>query len=263
MWGIRDESWPKLDIVAKFLSSVCLAALTIVVGCGAREIADAAKTGELVRGLIADLTTTDQHARRDLALIALDHAADKQDPELIVDVAETLLLEYHVPDSLVQIHDVTSSVAYRILLRRDAARARRVLDSAEVKASRLQSVSISSWDTTIVRGLVPIVARVLPTVTGNVVYIQFRDPSSRERMELLRQALREQGLNAPGVEQVDGEYRNWVRYFHEEDEALAGRIIEVVRGSLAPSIPLDLTAQGVFNQKTRVPRGQIEVWLNP
>lgn len=256
------DGWDKLDVIAKLLSGVFLGALSLAVGLGAREIADAQKTGELVRSLITDLTSEDKRTRQDLALIALDHAASKQDPELVAEIAERILLDFR-SDSLAQVHDLTNSVAFRVLEKRDASRAKRLRDSAETKAGRLQRTSISFWDTTKVKQeVVAPEARLLPSVTGNVVYIQFKSPQSRQLMERIRAVLKSNGFSAPGTEQIAGNYRSWVRYFHEEDRDLAERVAELVRTELKSAAPSDFTAQGVFNQKFRAPRGQLELWLD-
>ena len=87
------DLWDKADIVGKLFSGVILALIAFVIKSGADDIAASQRQGELVRSLIADLTTKDQHTRQDLALIALNHSVGEQNPSLVIEIAERLVID--------------------------------------------------------------------------------------------------------------------------------------------------------------------------
>src|SRR5688572_28149518 len=85
------DFWDKADIIGKLLSGVVLAAIAVVIKLGADNIAMSQREGELVIKVMTDLTDTQQVARQDLALIALNHSVSKRNRQLVIDIAERLL----------------------------------------------------------------------------------------------------------------------------------------------------------------------------
>ncbi|MCU0627791.1 MAG: hypothetical protein MUF21_15150 [Gemmatimonadaceae bacterium] len=89
-FGGSKDGWDKLDVLGRLVSGVVLAVIAFILKTGADDIAAAQQRGELVRSLITDLTTRDQAARQDIALIALDHSIGERTPQLVVEIAERL-----------------------------------------------------------------------------------------------------------------------------------------------------------------------------
>lgn len=98
---------------------------------------------------------------------------------------------------------------------------------------------------------------------ARVVYIQFRGTLSRATANALRSRLNGGGFNAPGMERIDRQFGNSVRYFHAEDAEAARALAQVAasffaeQGCPATFPPQDLSARG-----GGVPVGQLEVWIN-
>ena len=98
---------------------------------------------------------------------------------------------------------------------------------------------------------------------ARVVYIQFRGALSRATANALRARLNGGGFNAPGVERIDRQFGNSVRYFHAEDADAARSLAQVAsaffaeQGCQASFPPQDMSARG-----GGVPMGQIEIWIN-
>lgn len=265
------DGWDKAEVMAKVFSGLILGALTLVIGYGSNRIATSLETGQLVQSLITDLAVPDTTIRQDIALIALNHSVGDQNPRLVLDICERVLRNTDDFDSL------AGNVAFAIIRGRDPARASRIEEEARALARRVQAQhfadTLAAEDDTssVTREQVSrkqayqaaqqqFIARVLP----NRVYIQFNAEEGRELVERLQLYLQDAGLNAPGVERVKGDYANGVRYFHEQDRALAERVAALTtaffekQGHPLRVPPVDYTGAAVEGAA-----GQVEVWLNP
>jgi hypothetical protein len=81
--------------------------------------------------------------------------------------------------------------------------------------------------------------------------------------EGLRNRLKETGLYAPGVERVDKDYPNNVRFFHGEDRELAQRVATVAEQFLSErKNPKKLELQDLSGKGFKVQKGHVEVWIN-
>lgn len=274
--GRQKDVWDKADIIGKFFSGVVLAVIALTIKCGTDEIAASQHRGELVRSLIGELTTKNQRTRQDLALIALNHSIGTQNPTLVVEICERLLVDstgYAAGDG--QASQALQSVAYDILRKRDRARAdvlKHLIEGRyEVKVTSdpsLRAALRSAPDTAAALPVADSAAAsanaLLAPLASRVVFIQFGGGTTRERMEMLRAQFAAAGFTAPGVEMIDKPFSSAVRYFHAEDSSLAAQAQRVTLDfSRANAInvarlPIENMSRGRF----RVPRGQIEVWLN-
>jgi hypothetical protein len=277
--GRSKDAWDKADILGKLLSGVVLAVIAFVIKSGTDDIAASQQRGELVRSLIADLTTKEQRTRQDLALIALNHSVGDDRPDLVIEIAARLASDttgYAAGDDAAL--QALGSVAFQILRQRAPARA----DSLKEVLQRRFEVQVSS-DSTVraaLRSAPDTGSRALPPASGDsaaraasailaplssrVVYIQFQGTIQRAVMEKLRQRFSQTGLAAPGVERIATPFTSSVRYFHPDDRALADSAAALTRAFLrdervnVPEVPVqDLSAR-----RLRVPRGQIEVWVS-
>jgi hypothetical protein len=98
---------------------------------------------------------------------------------------------------------------------------------------------------------------------ARVVYIQFRGSLSRATANALRARLNDGGYNAPGVERIDRQFGNSVRYFHAEDADAARALAEAASAFFAEQgCPASFPRQDLSARGGGVPMGQIEIWIN-
>jgi hypothetical protein len=259
--GRKRDFWDILDILSKVTASVFLAALVFVIPTASQRIASSLDTGRLVQALIADLTTSDQQTRQDLALIALNRSVGQHNGQLVSEIAERIYFDLSQRETEQQ---SIGRVAYGVLASRDPVRASHVRDSIEAEAatSRPQIVSPPNADS--VRGTLArspqaeLIARIHP----NVAYIQFAAESDRASADALRGALTSAGFWTPATEQLDGNFNNWIRFFHDADEPAARRAQEVVeRYFREQGRPMTFRVQNFSTSGFKAPAGQIEVWV--
>ncbi|HET7229122.1 MAG TPA: hypothetical protein VFJ16_03935 [Longimicrobium sp.] len=259
---MAKDAWEKADVISKFVSGVALAALTLVLKCGADRIANSQREGDLVARMISDLASPDTSIRKDLAILALNHAIprpEQEDSDLVADLSVRVLRSALRDTLAARGYDATE--LFHILSTRAPGRAERLQD--EFKAA--VAATPPPVDTARVPGgsnppAAVAAAAVNPVpvaaVLGHVVYLQFQgDPAQRATMNALMAALNAHGLNAPGVERVPRGADNTVRYFHGRDRALADTVAAVV--ARTPGLP----RLRVGPARYAGPLGQIEVWV--
>jgi len=257
--GGRDR-WDVVDLVAKIVSTVFLGALVYIIPNASQRIAASLDTGRLVQALITDLTTSNQQTRQDLALIALNRSVGDHNTQLVSEIAERIYFDLSSRDTLRQ---GIGRVAFNVLASRDPARAQFVRDSmeAEVERSRTQAVSPANADSVVTRG-VSREAELIARIHRSVVYIQFAAEAERPIARALRDTLSAAGFWAPDVDQVDGNFNNWIRYFHTSDESLALRARDAVEAFFAQrGDTVRFRVQNMGNRGFKAPEGQIEVWM--
>jgi len=256
----QKDGWDKAEVLARWVSTVLLGILTLVITWASENIANSLKKGELVRSLIADLTTKELKTRRDIALIALHHSVGKESDDLVVEIADRIFQEVDEPDRY-------GTVAYQIIAARNAQRAQEIRTKAEKEAEAHRGVQRSPADPfppplTLYRKL-PEEARLSARLPGNLVYIQFQPEKNREVAEKLRKYLQGQGLLVPGVEMVGGDYRNNIRFFHEQDQAAADYVAGLVEKFLqGQNLAVSLERQDLSARGFQVPKKQLEIWLH-
>lgn len=184
-----------------------------------------------MQSLISDLAAEDpKHIRQDVALIALNHALEEREKSLIVEIAQQIVQES-------EYQKVAGTVAYRILEQRAPEVAQNIRNralllaasptvTAELRSNAnpaaLTGPPVPSPSPEVVVPEKQLIAKVLT----NLIFVQFRNEQSQPLLDELRQALNKNGLNAPGVDRVDANFTSSIRYFHEEDRALAERVLD-------------------------------------
>ena len=102
-----------------------------------------------------------------------------------------------------------------------------------------------------------------PTVMATV-YLQIVAEEDREFAEALRTRLAGTGFRAPGIELVQVTMRAAdVRYYHEEDEARARQVLDLLQSALGDQADVRPTPQFLGARYPNVPRGIIEAWIPP
>jgi hypothetical protein len=255
----QKDAWDKLDVIGKLLSGFVLAGIAIIIGIGSEKITNALKKGSLVQSLITDLTNGESTTRQDVALIALHHSVGKEDSVMVAEIAERIFYDLKNSDSSL------GGIAFKILKERKPSRAKEIEENIQLKLSAPgnRSQNISAADTSLIS-----ITKTEPSASGllaarifdTLVYIQFRGSVTREKMNELRNKFLEKGYNAPGVERIDGNFKNWVRYFHPEDKELAERVAGLAKEFIGKDIEFSLQDLSGMGHKAQV--GLIELWIN-
>jgi hypothetical protein len=155
-------------------------------------------------------------------------------------------------------------VAFTVLERRDPERAAAIRAALDSLITNSRAAVVSNPDTASAQPQAPVESQLITRVVKSIVYIQFRNESERRLAQALRDTLNATGLHSPAIDQEDGNFRNWVRYFHPEDRNLA-----MTAGGLATAIArknrhnVEFRVQDMSgNTRFRAGKGHVEVWIN-
>lgn len=248
----RKDIWEKLDVISRMINIAFLAVIATFIKIGADNIANSIKRGELVKSLISDLTTQDIKVRQDIALIALNRSIGDSQPKLVVEIAKTILI------SQKDVSDLTGQQAYKIIQERDPEEAEIIRKEADNVLKNFRRDLLSPPNIEGTPKQPPPQAQRLASIFTNVVYIQYRGPAFKAEVQRFREELHKLNFHAPGVEAVEADFSNNIRFFHKEDEIQAKKVQTLAQDFFKKPFALH-----DFSGKFRVPRGQIEVWVNP
>ncbi len=92
------------------------------------------------------------------------------------------------------------------------------------------------------------------------VFLHFRGALSRDVMRNLQQRLVTIGYRAPGIERIDSNFGNDIRYFHADDRDAADEIARIVREAFGGDCTLRQPL-ATRSMNLPAPRGNIEVWI--
>jgi hypothetical protein len=261
------DNWERAGIIGQLVNVVLVGIIGLLIKTGADNISASYKKGELVQSLISDLAAEDpKNIRQDVALIALNHSLGDQEKQLIIDIAQQIVQENSY-------NKVAGSVAYRILEQRAPTIAQNIRDRALLlAASPTVTMEIrSNANPAALTGPTPrpspeaaaaekqFMAKVLP----NLILVQFRNEQSRAVFDELRQVLNRNGLIVPGPDRVDASFTSSIRFFHEEDRALAERVFDETKKFFqARQISVNPTMQNFSKSNFKALSGQIEIWID-
>jgi len=259
------DNWDKAGIIGQLINLVLLGAIGLLIKTGADNISASYKKGELVQSMISDLAAEDpKNIRQDVALIALNHSLGDDEKQLIIEIAQQVVQESSYDK-------VAGSVAYRILEQRAPTIARNIRDRALLLAAsptvmaelRSGANPAALTDAMPSPGKVVAEKQLMAKVLSNLTLVQFRNEHSRSLFEEFRQVLNNNGLNAPGVDRVDASFTNSVRFFHEEDRALAERVLDETKKFFqSKQRSMNPTIQNLSNSNFKALPGQIEIWID-
>jgi hypothetical protein len=259
------DTWDKLDVASKLISGLVLAVIAVIAKTGADDIANSLHRGQLVQALIGDLTTPGGNTRQDIALIALDAALGEQDPKMMCQIAEQVILQRK------ELTNPLGTIAFRIIKRRDPKMAADLSNKAAKRVDEPRSALISDASISQTPAAQPVEQRKAPeesqliaAVYPTIVYIQFRKELNRALAENLRKRLTDRGLFAPGVQKVDARYENSVRFFHAEDLDLARKVAEYAEAyRKEQNLTGEFKVRDFSRSGFKTQRGQVEIWFNP
>jgi hypothetical protein len=266
----EKDWWDKADILGKLLSGVLLALIAVFIKIGTDRIAVSQQRGELVRSLIADLTTKDQRTRQDIALIALNHSIGEQNAGLVTEIAERLVVDttgYSAEDRAA--NQALGSIAFQILRERDPARAtavqklviRRFEETATDSATR---AALLPSDTTQRSDSVGTVTDLLARVNSpSVVFLQVGNNVPSELVAQLQARLIRSGFAVPAAQLIQGSnIPSSVRYFYATDGEVANRAGDVLNAVLRESgFEVPPRVQFISGFEGRARRGTLEIWI--
>lgn len=257
------DLWDKLDALGKFLSAVVLALIALFIKMGSDDIANSMRTGELARNLLNDLTKREEKIRQDIALITLNRAIGDQNPGLIIDIAENIFYANK------EFGDLQGNVAFKIIEERNKAKAEEIrkkttalTENPGLRKDLRSSPDIAQATRDKALQQAPQQAQLIAQVYSSVVYIQYQDRANKALIEELRKNFQDQGLYAPGIENVVADYGNSIRFFHKEDRGAAEQTAELVKQFFhEKGYQKDFKIED-YSSKFKVPKGQVEVWIN-
>lgn len=275
------DRWEKLEILTKFLSSIVLAAIPIVIGLGAAAVSRSVERAQLVDSLISELTDVKQTTRRDIAILALESAVtlqkqcdflwyfdchiDEEADDVVAEIALVLFRDFTSRDE--------SETAAAVVRRRKPEQA------SELLANAIRPITAPNLgDNENEKGKKEAVAEIITTNAGpnskaqsvsqsrgpeddlkgvDRVFIQYRGDLAKASE--LKKLLREHGVSVPKLQLITSIAESDIRYANEDSKIGAEKLKKVIELKLKISITnlIDLKSAG-YN----VPPGQFEVWLN-
>lgn len=264
--------WDILDIISKFTTGFLLVVIAFVLDIGSKRIAQSNEESKIIQSLIEDLTTKQQESRNDVALLSLEKylipKADKKSLETnksyIKEVAETILKQRIHDDSSFSLE---SSIPFKILNKYDSAEANLIFteySENKIDTSKIinQSVPLTA---TAVNNLQPLAqsknateANVISSFKKKLCYIQYNNAAAAGKVKRFQDTLKSKQWVAPGIQFIEGNYNNTVKYFNTDDLPLAQRCADLAKASFNT----DFKILPAFSPKYKVPKGQIEVWVN-
>lgn len=208
----------------------------------------------------------------DVALLSLEkYLVSKQDNKnferdkaYITEVAETILRQRIHDDSSFSLE---SSIPFKIVNKYDTAEANIVL--TEYSESRIDTSKTTmqngSLTASVVNNLQPLVqsknateANVISSFNKKFCYIQYNDSLGADEVRAFQNILKTKDWIAPGIQYVNGNYTNIVKYFNADDEPLAQKCAALAKASFNK----DFKIVPIISSKYKVPKGQLEVWVN-
>lgn len=135
----------------------------------------------------------------------------------------------------------------------------------EVTAARSTLASQGAAGAQATASLADIGSRVASTTAAldrarYIVFLHFRGMLSRDLMRDLQAKLVTIGYRAPGIERIDSNFGNDIRYFHDDDREAAEETAMLVRKAFAGPCQLRQSL-AVRRLDLAAPRGSIEVWI--
>ncbi len=264
--------WDILDILSKFTTGFLLVVIAFVLDIGSKRIAQSNEESKIIQSLIEDLTTRQQESRNDVALLSLEKyliaKADNKDLErnkaYIKEVAETILKQRIHDDSSFSLE---SSIPFKIVNKYDTAAANLIFtqySENKIDTSKIinQNIPLTA---AVVNNLQPLAqsknateANVISSFKKKLCYIQYNNAAAADKVRKFQDTLKSKQWIAPGIQQVNGNYDNIVKYFNAEDKQLAERCAALAKASFNT----DFKIVPIISSKNKVPTGQLEVWIN-
>ena len=263
--------WDIIEILSKFTTGFLLVVIAFVLDIGSKRIAESNEESKIIQSLIEDLTTKQEESRNDVALLSLekyllskDNENNENDKMYIKEVAATILRQRMHDDSSFSLE---SSIPYRMLNKYDSVAATAVFtEYSQSKRDTSRYLKIQGPLTArTVDTIQPIIqsrnateANIISSFNKRICYIQYNNQQNVDAVRGFQTMLKSKTWIAPGIDYVEGDYKNTIKYFNAEDKALAERAASLAQQSFRSSFQI----VPILSSKYKVPKGQIEVWVN-
>jgi hypothetical protein len=263
--------WDIIEILSKFTTGFLLVVIAFVLDIGSKRIAESNEESKIIQSLIEDLTTKQEESRNDVALLSLekyllskDNENNENDKMYIKEVAATILRQRMHDDSSFSLE---SSIPYRMLNKYDSVAATAVFtEYSQSKRDTSRYLKMQGPLTArTVDTIQPIIqsrnateANVISSFNKRICYIQYNNQQNVDAVRDFQAMLKSKTWIAPGIDYVEGDYKNTIKYFNAEDKALAERAASLGQQSFGSNFQI----VPILSSKYKVPKGQIEVWVN-
>ena len=291
----NKDNWDKFEIAIKFIGSVVLVAIPIVIKYSADSISQSMQRGQLIQSLTTELVQKD--ARRDIALIALDAAIPEKkkctilwiwgcqndlepknlEEDQVLAIAE-VLVNRSIKDYKKQVQNIDLAeieVAKQIIIRRtdEEYYKKKYREEVELLAQEDRQTSKKDVETKPTQQEIAsktqssnFLQAIQPQQTQSngsnlagirIVYIQY--DTDKELAERIQKKLQDKGILAPGIEKISGIKNNDIRYANAADKDIAENLkkyIEEKEQQIKFDKLIDLSDKGYT-----VSSGQFEIWL--
>lgn len=268
----EQSIWDKISSIATTLIAIA----TVFIGIWTSRLSDKLenfKTGmdeeKMVSELVTNISTTDtlSNLKSDLTFLSLERYLSRANKNYILnDLDKKMLIGF--AESLVlarQQHKTVSASGIKVpydFLKRTYSKEefqefnRTILNTNET--TNLPAVIVTDTNflaqTPIKTAINKDSKEIYSAILRKVVYIQYSNKANKKGVKAVQNILKNNLWIAPGIEFVAGTYSNRIKYFHEEDRDLANQINELLENKYVPL--------RIYNFETRVPKGQLEVWIN-
>jgi hypothetical protein len=259
-----------VDLIVKIVGGGILVAVLSVINHNndlkQKEIDNSLRFGEFTKSMIQEIIIEDStHFQQDLALITLNHAIGKSDPQFISDLGTRIIEKFLTGkanrnldgmQSILKIVQQKDTLAYRNLILKINAYNERLVNnvvSSTVSKGAKDTSNIASKFSEIDLDKI----NLLPAKATVFIQINSNDENIRSKAAELQNGLKSIGFNAPGVEAITkAKFQNEIRYFYTSDIEVAKQVQAYVQNSLKS--PVKLTRLTKYNTRS----GQIELWIN-
>jgi hypothetical protein len=267
---MNKDFWDKLGIIATFIQIVVIGAFTAVVSLYTARMnnkLDTYKTGMdesgMIQKLVMDLSTEDSsNVKTDFALLSLERylRSSKQgelqdyDKNMLCGFAESIIWDRIRKKK----NENEILIPIQFLSNNDTLREKELL--SKIKGSETQTTHPDKVNDSLIN-VKPVnqvndtgSMKAISFLFNKTCYIQYADMTLKDTAEKFRKKLVAKGWYAPGIEYVEGNYKTSIRYFHPEDNGLVASLQDLFENNNVITSP-------IYKFGSRVPKGQVEVWI--
>jgi hypothetical protein len=272
--NMKKDTWDKLGIIATFIQVAVVGLFTALVTLYTSRLTNKLETykagmdeSNMIKTLIKDLTgDSGTHVRTDFALLSLERylrssqqgELHNYDSNMLVGFAQSIIWERVTKEGIGSENQNEILIPNEFLKRYDSSRQQQILKDMDISQKRKNLPQTVNNDSLLkippVQQAVHNNTQMLTSLFSKTCYIQFANENLRNTALNVQQTLRTAKWYAPGIDKVEGNYTNTVKYFHQEDANLASALQNTL------NLP-DYALQYIKNFEAKVPKGQLEIWI--
>jgi hypothetical protein len=279
---MNKDFWDKMGVVGTFLSSTLIVVFTTVVTWHTSKLSNKIeefKTGidenKMINDLVKEISSdSNSNVKYDFVLLALerylrntsiDGLLKDRDRDMLVGFAQSMILDrknYHkeitetdmnrilIPKKFLEKYDSVGLNEIQVILANEHNKYNYPSDTVKINNHDLSSVApVAQLNENTSRNSLNLILK-------KVVYIQYSDRVNQKKAEDILHLFKDNKWVAPGVEHVNGNFSNTIKYFHDEDRELANEANRILNNQYK------VVANVVQKYRNMVPKGQIEIWIS-